>query len=156
MLFPSGDTLFYDLLSEGVEKGTPVTLFITCPVTALSDLLREHPELESGIEKVIWMGGAINVDGNLDSDIIPEEIANPKAEWNVFWDPQGADWIFSNTSFPIILFTLDVIDQVPLTEDFMHELRQQASNYMYSDLAYQSYALTSDEPFYRMWNTTAT
>jgi purine nucleosidase len=154
--FPSGDTLFYDLLSEAVEEDTPVTLLITCPITALSDLLREHSELESGIEKVIWMGGAINVDGNLDSNTIPEEVANPNAEWNAFWDPYAVDWIFENTSIPIIIFPLDVTDQVPLTDDFMHELSQQAPDYTYSDLVYQSYALTSDEPFYRMWNTAAT
>jgi purine nucleosidase len=45
---------------------------------------------------------------------------------------------------------------VPITEEFMKGLEQQAANHRYSDLVHQGYALTSDEPFYRMWNTVTT
>ena len=154
--YPSGDTLLYNLLSEAVARDTPATVLITCPPTSLSDLLREHPELEKGIARLIWMGGAVNVDGNLDPNTIPAEVANKKAEWNAFWDPHGVDWIFQNTSFPIVLFPLDVTDQVPIPKEFMEELEQQAASYRYSDLVHQSYALVSDEPYYEMWNTVAT
>lgn len=154
--YPSGDTLLYDVLSEAAEEDTPVTVLITCPITAFSDLLRQHPELEEGIERLIWMGGAIHVDGNLDPNTIPAEVANPKAEWNALRDPTGVDWIFRNTSIPIVLFTLDVTDQVPVTKEFVQKLELQASSHRYSDLVHQSYALTSDEPFYRMWNTVTT
>lgn len=151
--YPSGDTLLYDLLSEAAERNAPVTLLITCPLTTLSDLLREHPQLEKGIARLIWMGGAINVDGNLDPNTIPAEVANPKAEWNAFWDPKSVDWIFRNTTFPIILFPLDVTDQVPITEEFLKTIERQAASYKYSDLVDQSYALVGDEPFFEMWNT---
>jgi purine nucleosidase len=66
------------------------------------------------------------------------------------------DWVFRNTSIPIVLFTLDVTDQVPVTKEFMQKLELQASGHRYSDLVHQGYALISDEPFYRMWNTVAT
>jgi len=153
---PSGDTHLFELLSDAKNSDTPVTLLITCPLTPLSDLLQEYPHLESGIERVIWMGGAIQVDGNLDSNTIPTEVANPKAEWNAYWDPYAVDWIFKNTSFPILLFPLDVTDQAPITKAFMDNLILQASNYRYSDLVYQSYALVGDEPYFEMWNTLTT
>jgi purine nucleosidase len=153
---PSGDDLLYDALFQAVEQDRPVTLLITCPLTPLSDLLQEHPDLEKGIGRLVWMGGAVHVPGNLDPSTIPAEIANPGAEWNAFWDPLAVDWIFQNTSFPIVLFPLDVTDQVPITDEFMTELERQAASHQYSALVHQSYALVSDEPFYDMWNTTTT
>lgn len=153
---PSGDDLLYDTLSQAIEEDRPVTLLVTCPLTSLSDLLQEHPDLEKGIGRLVWMGGAVHVRGNLDPSTIPAEIANPGAEWNAFWDPLAVDWIFQNTSFPIVLFPLDVTDQAPITDEFRAELERQAASHQYSDLVHQSYALVSDEPFYDMWNTTAT
>lgn len=146
----------YDVLSQAVEEDAPVTLLITCPPTTLSDLLQKHPELEKGIASLVWMGGAIRAAGNLDPQVIPAEVANPTAEWNAFWDPYGVDWLFRNTSFPIVLFSLDVTDQVPVTEAFMERLELQAASHRYSELVRQSYALTGDQPFYRMWNTVTT
>jgi purine nucleosidase len=154
--YPSGDSLLYYILSEAVETEIPITLLVTSPLTTLSDLLREHPELDKGINRLIWMGGAINVDGNLDSNTIPAEVANPQAEWNAFWDPYAVDWLFQNTSFPIILFPLDVTDQAPISKELMKNLKDQAPDHRYSDLVYQSYMLTSDEPFFEMWNTLTT
>lgn len=94
--------------------------------------------------------------GNLDKNTIPAEVANPEAEWNVFWDPQGADWVFRNTSFPIVLFPLDVTDQARLTKAFEQKLGTQASTFRYSKLVSKGYALTHSEPFYEMWNTVIT
>jgi purine nucleosidase len=153
---PSGDDLLYDVLSQAVEKDSPVTLLVTCPLTPLSDLLKEHPDLEKGIARLVWMGGAIHADGNLDPNTIPAEIANPGAEWNAFWDPPAVDWLFRNTSFPIVMFPLDVTDQAPSTDEFRAELERQAASHQYSDLVHQSYALVRDDPFYEMWNTTTT
>ncbi len=154
--YPSGDSLLSDLLTKAVENDNPVTLLITSPITPLSDLLTEHPELEEGIARLVWMGGAIQEDGNLDSNTIPTEVANPQVEWNVYWDPHGADWIFRNTSFPIILFPLDVTNEARLTEEFMQNLKQQASSYEYSKLVYQGYLLVIDDPTYEMWNSLTT
>jgi len=154
--FPSGDDLLHDILSEAVTEDAPITVLITCPLTTVSNLLREHPELKKGIARLIWMGGAVEVKGNLDKDTIPAEVANPEAEWNVFWDPHGVNWIFGNTSFPIVLFPLDVTNQVPLTSDFKTKLGKQAVSFRYSTLVQQSYALIINEPFFEMWNTVTT
>ena len=154
--FPSGDDLLKDILSRAVKKNSPVTVLITCPLTTVSDLLRKHPELKKGIDRLIWIGGAVKVAGNLDKNTIPAEVANPEAEWNIFFDPRGSEWLFENTSFPIILFPLDVTDQARLTTDFKEKLAAQASRFRYSRLVSQGYGLTKNEPFYEMWNTVTT
>lgn len=85
--YPSGELLVENLLQEAVDTDNPVTLLITAPITALKNILVENEALEDGIKKVVFMGGAIDVPGNLDPETIPQEIANQAAEWNIFWDP---------------------------------------------------------------------
>jgi purine nucleosidase len=153
---PSGDDLLYDILSHPVEQDGPLTLLVSCPLTPISDLLQEHPDLEKGIARMVWTGGAIDVPGNLDPSTVPAEIANPGAERNAFWDPQAEDWIFRNTSFPIILFPLDVTDQAPITDEFRASSERQAASYQYSDLVHESYDVLRDDRTSEMWNTTTT
>jgi len=149
--YPSGDKLIEELLSTAISNDTRLTMLVTNPVTALSNVLAKNPKLEQGIERMILMGGAIDVPGNLDPNTLPEEIANPKAEWNIFWDPVSTDWILNNTSFPIILFPLDVTDQARLAP-VMSRLREQSLKFPYSKLAFEGYQLVEHEPDYDMWN----
>ena len=154
--FPSGDTLLKDLLVQAVNEDRPVTMLVNCPLTTLVNVLKDAPDLKAGIAQMVWMGGAINVPGNLDPTTIPPEMANPTAEWNVFWDPFAADWIFNHTSFPITLFPLDVTDQAAITDSFMDALQEQSKTSRYSRLAYQSYTLVANEAFYDMWDVVTT
>jgi purine nucleosidase len=154
--YPSGDELLREVLSEAVESDEPVTVLCTCPMTTLADTLREDPELEAGIARLVWIGGAIDVPGNLDPSTIPTEVANPEAEWNVFFDPEAVEWVFENTDVPIVVLPLDVTDQAKLTDEFKTDLAAQAETYEYSRLVDQAYGLTAAEPFYEMWNTAAT
>ena len=151
--YPSGEDFLRETLSRAIKLNQPVTVLNTCPITMLRNVLEETPALEQGIKTVIMMGGAIDVPGNLDPDTIPEEIANPKAEWNFFCDPYAVDWIFKNTSFPMVLFPLDVTNEVPVAPEFMQSLKEQGQNYRYSELVYENYDLINDEPFFRMWNS---
>jgi len=73
------------------------------------------------------------------------------SEWNIFWDPVSTEWIFNNTSFPIILFPLDVTNQAKLAP-LMPRLREKSLEFAYSKLAYEGYERTGDEPYYCMWN----
>lgn len=149
--YPDGDAWLEQYL-DGVTG--QVTLLCLCPATPIADLLKRRPDLESKVEHMIWMAGAVDVAGNLDPSTLP--IANPYAEWNVFWDPDAGQWLLANTQFPITLFPLDVTDTVPVSKDFMSRLLVQGKTYRYSDLAVQSYALVSDEPFYDMWDVVTT
>jgi len=160
--YPSGEKLLKELLTEAVETDRPVTLLVNCPLTPLYLVLSENPELEKGIKELVWMGGAINVNGNLGSPpVIPKQVANEKAEWNVFWDPASTEWIFKNTSFPIVQFPLDITNNAQITKDFLTSLKEQSNSFRYSELAYESYSLITsltkaNQSSYEMWDVLTT
>jgi len=160
--YPSGEKLLRKLLTEAIDEKRPVTLLVNCPLTPLYMVLSEHPELEAGIKKLVWMGGAIDVPGNLGSPpVIPKQVANDRAEWNVFWDPSSTAWVFENTSFPIVEFPLDITDSAQITEKFLSGLKNQGKSYKYSELAYESYSIITsltkaDQSSYEMWDVLTT
>lgn len=151
--YPPGDQLLRNRLAQAYRAKQKLTVLATAPLTPLANLLKQNPHLKGAIRRLIWMGGAINVPGNLDPDTIPPEIANPKAEWNAFWDPFAVDWIFKNTSFPITLFPLDVTDEAKLDPQFLKDLAAQSPSYKYSALVSSLYGLVQGEPYFEMWNT---
>ncbi len=152
---PSGDDLLAALLTEAVRAGNPLTVLLTTGFTPLTNVLEKAPALASGIGRVIWMGGAYAVPGNLDPTTIPPQIANKHAEWNVFWDPLAADDALG--SLPsIAVFPLDITDTAKITEAFIATLKAQGATDSFSQFAYEAYGLVSDEPFYDMWNVTST
>jgi purine nucleosidase len=154
--FPDGDVFMTEQLAKAVACGEKLTMLVNCPMTTLRNGLEQNRGLEAAIERLIWMGGAIYVDGNLDPTTIPPQIANKKAEWNAFCDPFSVDWVFKNTKFPIYLFPLDVTDQAAITKSFMEQFGVQAEKFPYSKLAFQSYGLVANEAFYDMWDVLTT
>ncbi|SDM79799.1 nucleoside hydrolase [Allokutzneria albata] len=91
----------------------PVTLLMIGPLTNLAWCLDEHPPVESKIAELVFMGGAIDVAGN-----VAEPDHDGTAEWNVYWDPRAAHRVFAS-DIPITLFPLDATDQVPITTEFV-------------------------------------
>ncbi len=152
--FPDGEARMTAMLEEACEG--EITMLVNCPLTTLQNVLQARPDLESKTNQLIWMGGAVNVPGNLDPATIPPSIANPYAEWNAFWDPYAVDWIFKNTSLPIVMFPLDVTNQAAITASFMTTLLKQSREFRWSELAYQSYGLVDTEAFYDMWDVLTT
>lgn len=152
--FPPGNEMLAQLLRDAVEAEQPVVLVCTCSLTTIYDVLVAEPELEQGIELLLWMGGAIGVKGNLDASTIPPEIANTTAEWNVFSDPQAADWVLNHPgrAYRVVICPLDVTDQAKITAEFKAELNAQAGQSRLSTLAAQSYGLVAQERFYELWN----
>lgn len=147
------------LLAETLRAATaPVTILCTGPLTPLADLFRtaEGAALQAKVGRLVWMGGAVAVAGNLDPATLPPGVVNPYAEWNVFWDPFAASWIFENTTFPITLFPLDITNQAAVAPSFMSQLLVQAKQSSISNLAYQCYEIVASETFYDMWDVTAT
>ncbi|NNE14525.1 MAG: hypothetical protein HKN51_06080 [Saprospiraceae bacterium] len=154
--YPNGDDLMRQKLQNAYDNDQQITVLVNCPMTTLRNILEDAPHLCDAISRLIWMGGAINVAGNLDPTTIPKEVANPKAEWNAFCDPYAIDWVFKNTTFPIIVFPLDVTDQAAITQSFMDKLQAQSADSLYSNLAFQSYSLVAQESFYDMWDVLTT
>ena len=151
---PSGEALLAQLLEQAIATKSPLTVLNTGPMTPLTDVLQADFRLIEGIEKVVWMGGAINVPGNLDPHTVPPAVANKYAEWNAFWDPYAVDFAFRWFQ-GVNIFPLDITNNTPLTKDFMNALQQQGKQYSYSQLAFEAYSIVAAEPFYDMWDVTA-
>lgn len=129
----------------------PVTLMVTGPLTTVATALDMAPEIEGKIEKIVWMGGALNVPGNVSRDIEPGQ--DGSAEWNVYWDPISANRVWQ-TSIPIVLCPLDLTNNVPVTSEVVRQLGKHR-RYPVSDLAGQCYALVIPQDYY-FWDILAT
>jgi purine nucleosidase len=129
----------------------PVTLMVTGPLTTVAAALDIAPEIERQIEKIVWMGGALNVPGNVEQILAPGQ--DGSAEWNVYWDPLAAHRVWQ-TQIPVILCPLDITNTVPVTSEFVRQLAKQR-RYPLSDLAGQCYALVMTQVYY-FWDVLAT
>ena len=129
----------------------PVTLMVTGPLTTVATALDLAPQIEQHIERIIWMGGALNVPGNVEPALEPGQ--DGTAEWNVYWDSLAAHRVWQ-TQIPLILCPLDLTNQVPVTSEFVRQLTKQR-RYPLSDLAGQCYALVMTQVYY-FWDVLAT
>ena len=132
----------------------PVTVLLTGPCSTLVQALALDSSLATRIGQVVWMGGAVDVPGN-----VRTYNQNGTAEWNVFWDPVGAQQLLTY-ELPLTLIPLDVTNQVPVNLAFLRRLAQQ-TNHQLSQLAGQFWATTvatipTYEYTYFMWDVLAT
>ena len=111
-----------DMIVETLED-TPEAMNIVAlgPLTNLASVINEHPELAEKIAGITFMGGALDVPGNIES--INKKLKNPYAEWNVYIDPLAADVVFCS-GIPVTLVPLDATNQVPLTQDYLEEMEK--------------------------------
>lgn len=129
----------------------PVTLMVTGPLTTVAMALDLAPEIEAKIEKIVWMGGALNVSGNVEQSLEPGQ--DGTAEWNAYWDALAAHRVWQS-QIPLILCPLDLTNTVPVTSEFIRQLAKQR-RYPFSDLAGQCYALVISQVYY-FWDVLAT
>lgn len=128
-----------------------VTLMVTGPLTTVAAALDLAPQIERKIEKIVWMGGALNVPGNVEQSLEPAQ--DGSAEWNAYWDPLAAHRVWQ-TQIPLIICPLDLTNNVPVTSEFVRQLTKQRQ-YPISDLAGQCYALVVTQVYY-FWDVLAT
>jgi len=91
-------------LSGAVANGEPITLVATAPMTNIALLLRAHPEVAAGIERLVFMGGSAS-SGNVTA----------VAEFNIFHDPEAAGIALAaarDLDVPVTMYGLDVFEQV--------------------------------------------
>ncbi|HIK03615.1 MAG TPA: nucleoside hydrolase [Trichormus sp. M33_DOE_039] len=129
----------------------PVTIMVTGPLTTVAVALDQAPDIESKIEKIVWMGGALNVPGNVEKSL--EAGQDGSAEWNVYWDAVSAARVWQ-TQIEIIMCPLDLTNNVPVTSDLVQKMGRQR-HYPISDLAGQCYALVIPQDYY-FWDVLAT
>ena len=133
------------------QASEPVTLMVTGPLTTVAVALDMQPEIEAKIKQIVWMGGALNVPGNVEKSI--EAGQDGSAEWNAYWDPVSAQRVWQ-TQIPILLCPLDLTNNVPVTSELVLQLGRQR-RYPLSDLAGQCYALVIPQDYY-FWDVLAT
>ncbi|MCH0563041.1 MULTISPECIES: nucleoside hydrolase [unclassified Streptomyces] len=99
------------LRREILASPRPVTLVPTAPLTNIALLLRTHPEVTRNIERIVFMGGAVET-GN----------ATPVAEFNVWHDPEAAA-ILLTAGVPLTMYGLDVFRRVVVPGPLVRRLR---------------------------------
>ena len=129
----------------------PVTLMVTGPLTTIAEAIAFYPQISDRIAEIVWMGGALNVSGNVQKAYALEN--DGTAEWNVFWDPIAAKQIW-DTDIPITLCPLDLTNGVPVTSEFIRTLAKQR-RYPVSDLVGLCYSLAIPQDYY-CWDILAT
>lgn len=149
-----GDRLFVETLQNSREN--EVVIIATGPLTTLADILKSHPHLESKIQALYWMGGAINVPGNITDALINKKALNDRAEWNVFADVFAADWIFKHTTFDIFLIPLDVTNYAKITPKFLEGLqKRKEKGFKCADFILSAYQAVCELELYYMWDVVA-
>jgi purine nucleosidase len=148
LLAQSGQDFMIQVLRDAPE---PVTLMVTGPLTTVAVALDKAPEIEAKIQKIVWMGGALNVIGNVEKSL--EAGQDGSAEWNVYWDPISAARVWES-QIEIIMCPLDLTNNVPVTSEVVYKMGRQR-HYPISDLAGQCYALVIPQDYY-FWDVLAT
>ncbi|KAI3381773.1 hypothetical protein SNEBB_009943 [Seison nebaliae] len=130
-----------------------VDILATGPATNIGRFLNKYPKYTEMINKVVWMAGAVHVNGN-----VSRFDQDGSAEWNVFWDADAAADLFSVENLNLILCPLDVTNQGLVDETFLKELSKVHSEYGQFALilwAISFSQLTSPKPEYYMWDPMA-
>ena len=96
-----------------VAATTPILLVAVGPLTNLGVVLAAHPELAARIERIVIMGGAVTVPGNVE--------ASPAAEWNIYIDPEAARCVLAS-GVPVTFVPLDATNHLPWTERLLRRL----------------------------------
>lgn len=122
-----------DMIEKIKNSPEPVTLVMTGPLTDLARALDVDSSIEENIEKLYWMGGALDGKGN-----VAQVNADGSQEWNSFWDPYAVERVFAS-SIKIQMVGLESTEDLPLSD----ELRQHWASlrrYPAMDLVGQGYS----------------
>jgi inosine-uridine nucleoside N-ribohydrolase len=92
------------------DSDAPVTLIAIGPLTNVALLLARYPEMESALERIVLMGGAIG-EGNM----------TPAAEFNMWSDPEAAARVFSS-GIDLTMIGLDVTYQALMRPSHVERL----------------------------------
>lgn len=102
--------LLADVLVSADER---VTVVAVGPLTNLALLLDDQPEMADRIERVVTMGGAVHVAGNVENA--------PRAEWNYYVDPPAARDVLAS-GIDVLVVPLDATDDVPWTSSLISRI----------------------------------
>lgn len=136
------------MVSTIKQSSEPVTIFLSGTFTNLALALRQDPGIKSQIAAVYFMGGAVNVPGNI-TNLIPDS-NNLVSEWNILADPQAAKEVFES-GLALYMVPLDATNKVILSQNEIQPWRQgDAKANMVADLydiMFNNYGFNSAEIF---------
>jgi inosine-uridine nucleoside N-ribohydrolase len=89
-----------------------ITILALGPMTNIAVLLRLHPDLETKIKRIVFMGGNVHVPGN----------ASKNAEFNFWFDPEAARIVLRSKIPEKIMFPLDICNRAVLTKNLFDQI----------------------------------
>jgi len=92
------------LISEIERKPGEVTVLALGPLTNIAMALRLRPDIETKIKRIVMMGGAFRVPGNV----------SQYAEFNFWFDPEAARIVLRSRIPKKVMFALDICNQAPV------------------------------------------
>jgi inosine-uridine nucleoside N-ribohydrolase len=104
----------HEFLAARLAEARPVTVLALGGLTNLAEAFRITPAAARGVDRLIIMGGALKVPGNL---VDGGNTTNATAEWNFFIDPEAARRVFASGA-AIQLVPLDVTQKVAIDAMF--------------------------------------
>jgi inosine-uridine nucleoside N-ribohydrolase len=116
--------LMSHLLRNSPEK---VNILSLGPLTNISEVFEQEPALIEKVEKVVIMGGAVRVKGNIIVPGFTDNLKNRVAEWNIYIDPVAAQKVF-RSKVPKVLVPLDATNQVQVTAAFVEDFKKQSKS----------------------------
>lgn len=106
-----------EFLKDKMESVDGKVVLVTLgPLTNISKLLKQYPQCNSKIDKIVMMGGALNT-GNI----------TPAAEFNIYCDPEAAKDIFES-GIDIVMAGLDITRQARLYTDELNKIASFGNN----------------------------
>jgi inosine-uridine nucleoside N-ribohydrolase len=104
----------HEFLAARLAEPRRVTVLALGGLTNLAEAFRITPAAARGVDRLVIMGGALKVPGNL---VDGGNTTNATAEWNFFIDPEAARRVFASGAL-IHLVPLDVTQKVALDSMF--------------------------------------
>jgi pyrimidine-specific ribonucleoside hydrolase len=108
----------HDVMVRALDAATrPVVIVAIGPLTNLAVVLASRPDLVGKIGRLVVMGGAVSVPGNV----------TPVAEFNILCDPEAARRVLAAENVPVTLVPLDLTHQCTVDEDWLDHLARAGS-----------------------------
>ncbi|MBM3786998.1 MAG: nucleoside hydrolase [Acidobacteria bacterium] len=114
---PSAIPAHVFLADRLMDPRQPVRILALGPLTNLGAATAREPRTGAAVAELVWMGGAVSVDGN-----VPNERSS---EWNAFVDPEAAERVIG-LGWKKRIVPLDATNQVPITPAILQNFEETA------------------------------
>ncbi len=98
------------------ESETPITVLAIGPLTNVALAILLDSEFKNNVKEILFMGGAVQVAGNM----------TPTASFNVVADPEAAKIVY-NSGIPIVQIGLDCCEKFTITFDDIADIAKSNS-----------------------------